>query len=101
MSDNMTQYAEKIKEEDKLKIDIYVPLNVCACQWENFMNLVFQVLTEYNKYIKFETKNLDSEEARNLNLHGNSIVIDRKEIITSSYALKQKLPKILKERGIF
>lgn len=96
----MTQYTEKIKEEDRLKVDIYVPLNVCACQWENFMNLVFQVLTKYTKYIKFDTKNLDSEEARNLNLHGNSIVIDEKEIITSSYILKQKLPKILKERGI-
>lgn len=96
----MTQYTEKIKEEEKVKIDIYVPLNVCACQWENFMNLVFQVITEYNKYIKFDTKNLDSEEARSLNLHGNSIVIDGKEILTTSYALKQKLPIILKERGI-
>jgi hypothetical protein len=96
----MTQYTEKIREEEKVKIDIYVPLNVCACQWEKFMNLVFQVITEYNKYIKFETKNLDSEEARNLNLHGNSIVIDGKEILTTSYALKQKLPTILKERGI-
>jgi hypothetical protein len=100
MCDKMTQYTEKIKEEEKVKIDIYVPLNVCACQWEKFMNLVFQVITEYNKYIKFETKNLDSEEARNLNLHGNSIVIDGKEILTTSYALKQKLPIILKERGI-
>jgi len=95
----MTQ-SKIIKEENKLKVDIYVPLNVCACQWENFMNLVFQVLTEYNDYIKFETKNLDSEEARNLNLHGNSIVIDDKEIVTSSFALKKKLPAILKEKNL-
>ena len=90
----------EIISNKKLQVDIYIPLGVCACQWERFMNLVSQVLTEYNKYINFETKNLDSEEAHKLNLRGNSIVIDRKEIVTTSYALKQKLPKILKEKEI-
>lgn len=91
-------------EEDmtgnKVQIDIYVPLNVCACQWEKFMNLVFQVLSKYNKYIKYETKNLDSEEARELNLHGNSVVIDCEDIITSSFALRKKLSEILKKKGM-
>lgn len=95
----MSKSEQKIMD-NKLQVDIYVPLNVCACQWEKFMNLVFQVLTEYNKYIKFETKNLDSEDARKLNLHGNSIVIDGKEIVTSSFVLKNKLPVILKEKGM-
>ena len=95
----MTQSEQNIKK-DKLKVDIYIPLNVCACQWENFMNLVFQVLTEYNKYINFETKNLNSAEARTLNLYGNSIVIDGKVIVSSSYALKEILPEILKEKGL-
>ncbi|MFO7794678.1 MAG: hypothetical protein ACQERB_00915 [Promethearchaeati archaeon] len=88
------------EQKNKLNVDIYVPLNVCACQWESFMNLVFRVLTEYNEYIDFETKNLNSEEARELNLHGNSIVIDGKEVVTSSFALKRKLPEILKEKGL-
>lgn len=92
--------TKDISNEEKIKLEIFIPLNVCACQWENFMNLVFQVITEYNKYIEFETKNLDSEEARNLNLHGNSIVIDGAEIVTSSFALKRKLPEILKNKGL-
>jgi hypothetical protein len=86
--------------ESKIQVDIYVPLNVCACQWEQFMNLVFQVLTGYMNHIKFETKNLDSEDARKLNLHGNSIVIDGKEIVTSAFALKKKLSEILEEKGL-
>ena len=86
--------------DNKLKVDIYVPLNVCACQWEGFMNLVFKVLTEYNKYIKFETKNLNSEEAHRLNLRGNSVVIDGNEIVTSSFLLKKKLPEILRQKGL-
>jgi len=87
-------------QKNKLKVDIYVPLNVCSCQWEGFMNLVFRVLTEYNEYIDFETKNLNSDEARELSLHGNSVVIDGKKVVTSSFALKRKLPEILKEKGL-
>lgn len=92
--------SEQDMEPNKLQVDIYVPLNVCACQWEGFMNLVFNVLTTYSKYIKFETKNLDSEEARSLNLRGKSVVIDGKEIVTSSFVLKKKLPDILKQKGL-
>ncbi|MHA1196813.1 MAG: hypothetical protein ACTSRH_13070 [Promethearchaeota archaeon] len=96
----MTNVSKEIAKKDKVKIDIYVPLNVCACQWERFMNLVFNVLMKYKDYIKFETKNLDSEEARKLNLRGNSIVVDGSKIFTTSFALKQKLPEILKEKGL-
>ena len=96
----MAQQESELKKENKVKVDIYVPLNVCACQWENFMNLVFQVITQYNKYILYETKNLDSEEARRLNLHGNSIVIDGIKIVRTSFALKKKLPEILKAKGL-
>ncbi|HUW89222.1 MAG TPA: hypothetical protein VMV43_01745 [Candidatus Nanopelagicaceae bacterium] len=96
----MVQQDSENQKENKLKVEIYVPLNVCACQWEQFMNLVFQVITPYNNYISFDTKNLDSEEARRLNLHGNSIVIDGKEIVKTSFALKKKLPEILKTKQL-
>ena len=97
---NQMSNLEQNDKDDKIKVDIYVPLNFCACKWEKFINLIFQVLTEYNKYIKFETKNLHSEEAYNLNLHGNSVVIDGKEVITSSFTLKKRLPVVLKEKGL-
>ncbi len=97
---NIEKNEEINENNEKLKVDIYVPLNVCACQWEQFMNLIFQVITPYNKYITFDTKNLDSEEARKLNLHGNSVVIDGKQIVTTSFALKKKLPEILKEKSL-
>ena len=96
----MVQQENDLQKENKLKVDIYVPLNVCACQWEQFMNLVFQVITPYNEYISYETKNLDSEEARRLNLLGNSVVIDGNEIIRTSFVLKKKLPEILKAKGL-
>ena len=96
----MVQQESEVQKVNKLKVDIYVPLNVCSCEWERFMNLVFQVITPYNKFITFDTKNLDSEEARRLNLHGNSVVIDGNEIVTTSFALKKKLPELLKAKGL-
>ncbi len=85
---------------NKLKVDIYVPLDACACEWDKFMNRVFEAITPFIKYIKYDTKNLNSDEARNLNLHGNCIVVDGQRKFTAAYLLKKELPNILREKGI-
>ncbi len=84
----------------KLKIDIYVPLDACACEWDKFMNRIFMELTPYIKYIDHETKNLNSDEARQLNLHNKCVIIDGEKIISSSFMLKKELPKLLKNKGL-
>ena len=89
-----------LKKEKKLKLDIYVPLEACSCVWSQFMNLIFSAITPYIKYIKHETKSLNSEEARELNLKEKCVVIDRKKKCTTSYELKKDLPSILKQRGL-
>ncbi|MBN1803145.1 MAG: hypothetical protein JW891_16665 [Candidatus Lokiarchaeota archaeon] len=85
---------------DKLKVDIYVPLEACSCVWSQFMNLVFSALTPYIKHIQHETKSLSSEEARKLNLRGNSIVVDGEKIYSSPYDFKQDLPVLLNGKGL-
>ena len=86
----------KEKNNGKLKVDIYVPLDLCACEWDKFMNRIFIELTPYMKYIDFETKNLNSEEARSLNLHNKCVVVNGEKKFTSSFSLKKELPKLLK-----
>ena len=87
-------------QEKKLNIDVYVPLNDCACLYDKFMERIFSVLIDYMKYINFETKDINSEEAKMLKLHGNCVVIEGEKIITSSFQLKHQLSKILKEKNI-
>lgn len=87
-------------DPNKLSVDIYVPLNACECVWSQFMNLVFSALAPYMKYIRFETKDLDSEEARKLNLTGNCVIVDGKKKFITSFALKKELPELLKEKGL-
>ena len=92
-----------IKEKldpNKLNVDIYVPLDACACEWSQFMNLIFSALTPYIKHIKYETKNLNSEEARNLGLSGKCVLVDGKKKYTTSYALKKDLPDLLEQKDL-
>jgi len=86
--------------DNKLKVEIYIPLDACACEWDKFLNRIFEVLTPYMKYIKYDTKNLNSIEARNLNLHGNCVLVDGNKKYTASYLLKRDLPNLLKEREL-
>ncbi|MHA2034887.1 MAG: hypothetical protein ACXACX_20715 [Candidatus Hodarchaeales archaeon] len=90
------------KEENngKLKVDIFVPLDACACEWDKFMNRIFIELTPYMKHINFETKNLNSEEARNLNIRSKCILVDCEKKFSSSFVLKRELPKLLKAKGL-
>jgi len=91
---------EKPRDPNKLNLDIYVPLNACACEWSQFMNQIFTVLTSYIKYIKHETKSLNSAEARELNLRSNCVLIDGEKKYTTAFALKRDLPKLIKEKGL-
>lgn len=83
-----------------MKVDIYIPLDACACEWDKFMNQIFVELTPYIKYIDYDTKNINSEEARELNLRSKCVVIDGEKIFTSSFNLKKELPKLLKIKGL-
>jgi len=64
------------------------------------MNRTFIELTPYMKHIDYNTKNLNSEEARKLNLHNKCIVVDGDKKFYSSLTLKKELPKLLKAKGI-
>ena len=87
-------------DANKLSVDVYVPLNACECVWSQFMNLVFSALSPYMKHIRFETKDLDSDDARKLNLNGNCVVVDGTKKYITSFALKKDLPVLLKEKGL-
>ncbi|MHA1913473.1 MAG: hypothetical protein ACW986_09265 [Promethearchaeota archaeon] len=84
----------------KLKVDIYVPLDACACEWDKFMNRVFVELTPYIRHIDYDTKNLNSEEARNLNVRSKCIVVDGEKKFSSAITLKRELPKLLHQKGL-
>ena len=92
--------APKSETIEKLKIDIYVPLDACSCEWSQFMNLMFTAITPYIKHITHETKSTNSEEARKLQIRNKCVVVDGEKKYTSSQALKRDLSKLLEEKGL-
>ncbi|GAG57024.1 unnamed protein product [marine sediment metagenome] len=92
--------SDNEENNGKLKVDIYVPLDACTCEWDKFMNRIFVELTPYIKHIDYDTKNLNSVEARNLNLHNKCIVVDGEKKFPSSFTLKRELPRLLKAKGL-
>ena len=98
--DGMSVESKENLPETKLRMDIYVPLNLCACMYEHFLNQVFSTIMEYTRLINFETKSLESNEAKQLNLHGNCVVLDGKTVIIDPYQLRTELPRLLKEKGL-
>jgi len=98
---NETNLKETVDiNANKLTVDVYVPLNACECVWSQFMNLVFSALSPYMKHIRFETKDLDSDDARKLNLNGNCVVVNGTKRYITSFALKKDLPVLLREKGL-
>jgi hypothetical protein len=96
----MDQNLEKRSSQDKLQLDIFVPLNTCSCMYEHFINRVFEVVMEFMQLIEFKTKSLDSEEAHELNLHENCVVLDKTKVILEPYKLKDEITHRLKARGL-
>lgn len=99
-NESVKEVIQRELDPNKLNVDIYVPLDACACEWSQFMNLVFSALTPHIKFIKHETRNLNSVEARRLNLRSKCVVVDGKKKYTTSYALKKDLPQLLREKGL-
>jgi len=64
------------------------------------MNLMFSAITPYIKYIKHETKSLNTDEARGMNLLKKCVIVDGKKKYTTSAALKRDLPRLLEEKGL-
>jgi hypothetical protein len=78
----------------KLKIDIFVPMSRCACDWQGFMDQVFEVLMPHMKEIEFDTKDSSTSEAKTRKLPSHCIVIGE-EVFISSSVLKSRLPSLI------
>lgn len=84
------------QQKRKLKVDIYVPTSRCACDWEGFMNVVFEVLMPHLKEIEFDTKNSESDEAKSKKLPVHCIVVGD-EVFNSAGSLKVRLPALIQQ----
>ncbi len=64
----------------KVKVDIFIPMGSCACQFSAFMDRVFAVLTKYRDQVEFDVKPSFSDEARKFKIGSKGLVVNGSEV---------------------
>ncbi|MBS7288108.1 MAG: hypothetical protein KIH01_05040 [Candidatus Freyarchaeota archaeon] len=82
----------------RVKVDIFIPVGVCACQFAHFMDKVFNVLVKYRDQVEFEIKSSFSDEAKSYKIGSKGVVVNGTEVF-SEYFKPDKLEKAI-ERAI-
>lgn len=60
---------------EKIKVEIFVPLTACGCVYSHFLDQVQKILHPYLSKIDFEMKNAESIEAEKLGIFANAVVL--------------------------
>lgn len=69
----------------KVKVDIFIPMGSCACQFSAFMDRVFNVLTKYRNQVEFDVKSSFSEEARKFKIGSKGLVVNDSETFSEFF----------------
>ncbi len=64
----------------KVKVDIFIPVGACACQFARFMDKVFNVLMKYRDQVEFEIKSSSSDEAKKYKIGSKGVVVNGMEV---------------------
>ena len=61
---------------DKLKIEVFVPLGSCICDFAPFIEKVMNVTSKFKDLVNLEMKAADLPEASKYGVKGLSVVVD-------------------------
>ena len=60
---------------DKIKVFAFVPLSVCSCSYQDFLDRAWEVMIPYKKNLIFDVKDVSSPEGDELGIFQNTIVV--------------------------
>ena len=89
-------YEERIVNENTLKIIIFVPLSVCFCTYQNFVDRAWDVMMPFKTRLDVDMKDVSSPEGDAHDIFQNTIfVVDDGMKFTSIDKFKQYLETTL------
>ncbi len=80
----------------KVKVDVFIPVGACACQFAHFMDKVFSVLVKYRDQVEFEIKSSFSEEAKKYKIGSKGVVVNGTEVFPEHFK-PDKLEKVIEQ----
>ena len=63
-------------KDNQIKVSIFVALSACSCNYENWLNRVFDVIMPIKDKVEFEVKDATGWESYKYNILQNTIMVE-------------------------
>jgi len=83
-------------KENQVKVEVFVPLGSCVCNFAPLMEKVGQVTSKFKDLTEVQTKSTNSSEASKYGVQNMCVVVDGKIKLPSDFDEKELENAILK-----
>ncbi|UCD96505.1 MAG: hypothetical protein JSV35_00165 [Candidatus Bathyarchaeota archaeon] len=83
---------------NKLKVEVFVPLSSCVCNFAPLMEKVGHVTSKYKDLVEVQTKSTKSSEALRYGIKDMCVVINGEIVLRSDFDEKELEDAILQNR---
>jgi len=83
-------------KKNKVKIEVFVPLGSCVCNFAPLMEKVGQITSRFKDLVEVQTKSTKSSEASKYGVQDMCVVVDGKIKLSSDFDEKELEEAILK-----
>jgi hypothetical protein len=83
-------------KNNKIKVEVFVPLGSCVCNFAPLMEKVVHVTSKFKDSVEVQTKSIKSSEASKYGVQDTCVVINGKVKIPSDFDEKELEDAILR-----
>ena len=83
-------------KKDKVKVEVFVPLGSCVCDFAPLMEKVGRVASKFKDLVEVQTKSTKSSEALKYEVQDMCVVVDEKIKLPLNFDEKELEDAILK-----
>ncbi|MCW4002090.1 MAG: hypothetical protein NWE97_02745 [Candidatus Bathyarchaeota archaeon] len=76
-------------KRNKVKVEVFVPLGSCVCNFAPLMEKVGRVTSRFNDLVEVQTKSTNSSEASKYGVQDMCVVVDGKMKLPSNFDEKE------------
>lgn len=76
-------------KRNKVKVEVFVPLGSCVCNFAPLMEKVGHVTSKFKDLVDVQTKSTKSSEASKYRVQGMCVIVDGKIILPSDFQEKE------------
>jgi len=87
-------------KRDKVKVEVFVPMGSCVCDFAPLMEKVGRVTSKFKDVVEVQTKSMKSSEALRYGVQDMCVVVNRETKLRSDFNENELVDSILQCRSI-